>query len=224
MIKLVFFDWNGTLLSDATANLEATNDVLRLFSIKSMTIKTFRDLFEVPITKFYSKVGVDEKLFFENHSKIQETFHGSYEKHSERCKTRIGTGVLLKWLHSEGIRSVILSNHTVEGIEKHLKRLKLEKYVDAVLANDNIMSTGVKDKAKYAEDYVKEKGFGPSQILVVGDAPEEAKIARQLNAKSVLVFGGWYSERRLKEASPDYIIGRLDKLIGVIKDIQGKPN
>ncbi len=224
MIKLVFFDWNGTLLSDATAGLEATNNLLCQFNIKPIAIKTYRDLFEMPVTKFYSEVGIDEKLFFENHSKIQDRYHSFYEKRAEHCRARAGTDVLLKWLHSEGIRSVILSNHTVEGIEKHLKRLKLEKYIDVVLAHDNIMSTGTKNKAKYAEEYVREKGFSPKQILVVGDAPEEAKIARQLNAKSVLVSGGWYSERRLKEAKPDYIIGRLDKLIGIIKEIQGKPD
>lgn len=224
MIKLVFFDWNGTILSDATAGVEATNSTLRLFDIGPLTVKTYRDLFEMPITKFYSKVGVDEKLFFENHSKIQERYHSFYEKRAEHCRARAGTAVLLKWLRSQGIKSVILSNHTVESIEKHLKRLKLEKYVDVVLAHDTIMSTGLKDKAEYAKGYVMKKGFSPKEILVVGDAPEETKIARRLGARSVAISDGYYSKKQLKEAKPDYIIGRLDKLIGVIKEIEEKSN
>ena len=218
MIKLVFFDWNGTILSDATAALEADNITLRLFNIKPITAKNHRDFMDVPITKFYSRVGINEKLFFENESKLRKTFHSSYEKRIAHCRARAGAKVLLKWLHSKGIRSVILSNHTIESIERHLKRLKLERYVDVVLANDNVAHTTFKDKSKRAEAYLKENSFSPKQILVVGDSPEEAKIARQIEAKSVLVSGGWYSKRRLKEAKPDYIIGRLDKLIGVIRE------
>jgi phosphoglycolate phosphatase len=220
MIKLVFFDWNGTILSDTTATLEATNNVFALFNIKPITIKKYQNLYEVPITKLYFKVGINEKLFFENHSKINETFHSFYEKRIEYCRARAGANVLLRWLHTKGIKSVILSNHTVESIERNLKRLKLEKYVDTILANDNVLLTGLKDKTKRAEDYVKENGLSTKQILIVGDSSEEAKIARQLGVKSVLVAGGYCSEKRLKEAKPDYIIGRLDKLIEVINNIQ----
>lgn len=48
MIKLVIFDWNGTILSDAAANLEAENRVLSLFNIEPITIKQYRERFEVP--------------------------------------------------------------------------------------------------------------------------------------------------------------------------------
>ncbi len=219
MIRLVFFDWNGTILSDTAAGLEAENQVLRLFKLTPITIKDHREFFDVPITKFYSKVGINEKTFLEHHAEIQETFHNFYEKRVERCRARAGTVILLKWLRSEGIRSVILSNHTVKGIELHLKRLGLEGYFDAVLANEDIMSTGMKDKAERADEYLRKNNFDPSEILVIGDSAEEAKIATRLCGRSVLVSGGWYSERRLKEAGPDYVIGRLDKLIGVIKNI-----
>jgi phosphoglycolate phosphatase len=218
MIKLVFFDWNGTILSDTAASLASVNKVLALFDVNPVTIKRYRELFEIPITKFYSDVGVNEKIFSANHSKIQKTFHDSYEKRARHCRTRSGAHVLLKWLHSEGIKSVILSNHTVDGIYPHLRRLKLERYVDAVLANDSILHTGLKDKTRRAEDFAKENKIDPKQILVVGDSPEEARIARQLGARSVLVTGGWSSESRLNAAKPDYVIKRIDRLIEIVKE------
>ncbi|MDD5163619.1 MAG: HAD family hydrolase [Candidatus ainarchaeum sp.] len=222
MIKLVIFDWNGTILSDATATLEAENKVLSLFNIKPVTLGQYRELFDIPLTKYYAKVGMNEKSFFENHAKIQKTYHGFYEKRIEQCRARTGTKALLKWLHSNGIKSIILSNHTIESIERHLKRLKLEKYVSAVLANSDVLSTGLKDKAKHAEKYIKENGFEKEQIIIVGDSPEEIKIARQLGVKSIAIAGGWFSVKRLKEKQPDYLIGRLDKAIGIIKRIDAK--
>jgi len=219
MIRLVLFDWNGTLLSDATAGLEATNNLLPMYNIKPITMKKYRETIDIPITKFYSRVGISEEMFFEEHARIQETFHGFYEKRIENGRARAGTRALLKWLRSKGISSVILSNHTVGGIEAHLKRLKMDRYVDAILANDSIMHTGLKDKAKRAQDYIKKGGFGRRQVLVVGDAPEEARIARRLGSRSVLISDGWYSVRRLKEAKPDYLIRRPDKLIEIIKSI-----
>ena len=222
MIRVIFFDWNGTLLNDANMGLVGTNNVLRLFDIRPITIKEYRDFFDIPITEFYSKIGISEKTFFENHLKIQETFHRFYEKPSEKCRARVGTAVLLRWLHSQGIKSIILSNHTTKSIERHLKRLKLERYIEDIMANDNILHTGLKDKATRAEEYVKKNDFSPEQILVVGDAPEEAIIARRLGGKSVLISGGWYSEKRLKKVRPDYLISKLDRLVGIIKDMQNK--
>jgi phosphoglycolate phosphatase-like HAD superfamily hydrolase len=220
MIKLVFFDWNGTLLSDGAAHTKAENHVLSMFNIEPVTMARIQETFDIPITRFYSALGVNEELFFKRSLEIQETYHRFYEKYAEHCQARGGTEVLLRWLHSEGIRSVILSNHTIEGIEPHLKRLKLEKYIDAILANDDIIHTGLRDKAKRAEDYMTKNKFGAEQILVVGDTPEEARIARQLGAKSVLILDGWCSERRLKEAKPNYVVGKLDRIVGIITDIR----
>lgn len=219
MIKLVLFDWDGTILDNATAGLDSENDLLRLFNLKPITMQKHRDIFEIPVSKFYAKAGLTEELIKD--SNIQEIFQGIYEKRVGNAKARTGAGALLKWLHSEGIKSAILSNHTIVGIEKSLKRLKLEKYVETILANELAIHTGgVKDKAEYAEEYLKRTRFNPRQALIVGDAPEEARIARRLHLRSVLITDGWYSKRRLEETKPDYLIKKLNELPRIIKDVQ----
>ncbi|MBI2327676.1 hypothetical protein HYU92_05160 [Candidatus Curtissbacteria bacterium] len=60
MIKLVVFDWNGTLFADAIACFEADNHVLQSLGIKPITLKIFRQKFEVPVVKFYASMGLNK--------------------------------------------------------------------------------------------------------------------------------------------------------------------
>ena len=59
MIKLVAFDWNGTLFADTKAVLESVNEVQKAFSLEVLTLKRFRDTTQVPISEFYSANGMD---------------------------------------------------------------------------------------------------------------------------------------------------------------------
>ena len=75
MIKLVAFDWNGTLLSDALACLESVNEVLALFNIKSASIEDFREHFDVPVSKSYLGLGVSEAQLENKAEEVVKTFH-----------------------------------------------------------------------------------------------------------------------------------------------------
>jgi len=146
---------------------------------------------------------------------ILETFHTAYEERAKHCRTRAGARELLNWLQENKIDALLLSNHTTEGIENQLKRLGIEKFFCKVLANED-KRTALKDKSKKLEEYLKKNHYKKKNMILVGDAPEEVKIARQLGATSVALTGGYYSTKRLKEARPDCLIGGLREVKGVV--------
>lgn len=224
MIKLVAFDWNGTLFADTISCLEGDNAVLATLGIKPLTIKQFRDKFDVPIVNFYKNAGVEPKKALANYMQNEALFHSVYEKRAEKSRSRAHTGELLTWLKEHKIDSIIISNHTVQGIGKHLKRLRIEAYFRDVLANDSIgLIFKNRSKKEKLQAYLAQNGIKPKDILIVGDATEEIEIARAIGTKVIAITNGFYSTPRLRKAKPDYLIHDLKEVIGIIENLNS-PN
>jgi phosphoglycolate phosphatase-like HAD superfamily hydrolase len=217
MIKLVVFDWNGTLLSDTRACQEADSKVFKHFGLKELSLKRFRETFDIPLDKFYAANGLPEKMFWENLELIQNIYHEDYEERAKRCRSRAGARNLLKWLEGQGIESVILSNHTVKAIESQLNRLKLKDYFTAVLANKEHTKTGIKSKQERLEEFMKGQKVKNKETMIVGDGPEEVNIGKRIGLKTVVISDGFCSLKRLKAKKPEHLVKRLDAIIGIIE-------
>ena len=218
MIKLIVFDWNGVLIADTAACMAADNHVLEVFGGKPVDLETYRETIIIPSLSFYTMHGANEKELVENPEKWGKVFHEFYEKRAAKCRSRGNAKKLLKWLKGKGINSIILSNHTVEGIETQLKRLGLKEFVAEVLANPaKDTSLHKRNKREKLGGYIKKNGYKKGEILIVGDSPEEAEIARTLGIKSVAITNGYYSTARLRKSKPDFLINNLKELIPIIE-------
>lgn len=218
MIKLVAFDWNGTLFSDALACVESVNQVLKLFNIKPVTVNHFREHFDVPVTRSYLGLGIPQKQLEDRAEEIVKTFHENYEKRAVGIRTRAYTRDLLKWLAEHSIESIIFSNHIDEAIKPQLKRLKIENYFSSVLANSEL-TTSLKgrNKKEKLRDYIALKNLKSAEVLVVGDTIEEVEIGKELGLITVAITNGFCSTKRLKNMEPDYLIDNLKQVIDIIK-------
>ena len=56
MIKLVVFDWNGTLFADAQAAVHGANARLTFLGLEPITLKQYREAFEIPASKIINGV------------------------------------------------------------------------------------------------------------------------------------------------------------------------
>lgn len=218
MIKLVAFDWNGTLFADTKASLDADNNSLKLLGIKPVSLFVFQSKFEVPVVDYYVNLGLKRDQLLKKSKQIEHIFHKYYEKRVSKIRTRRNTKKLLSFLKKNKIKSIIFSNHTVDGISIQLKRLKIGSYFSKVLANSELDAAfkGVR-KEKNLRDYVKLSGFKPKEILVIGDTTEEIEIGKNLGVITVAITDGYYSTPRLKAAKPDYLIGNLSQIIPIIE-------
>lgn len=220
MIKLVAFDWNGTLLADNHAVFEADNAVLKFLGKKPVSFHDFLEHFDVPVKNYYLALGVSEKTLGEKSRAMSETFHSYYEPRAEKVRTRSHAKIVLKWLKLQKIPSVIISNHIKEKIQRHLLRLKIEDYFEEILGNHAIYSAmQERNKKERLSDYLKAKRLNPKQVLIVGDTIEEVEIARDLGTQSAAITHGNVSTPRLKAAKPDYLISDLGNLINIIREI-----
>lgn len=219
MIKLVVFDWNGTLFADTVATLDSVNYGFSKFGGKPpISMKAYRDTITTPVADFYVKHGFERDAVLTQLTAINRVFHDSYERRVSKTRTRKGAKKLLAWLKKNGVKTIILSNHTVSGIKLMLDKLGLARLVSEILANSDI-DTALKQRNKLEKlrGYLSAGGYGKSEVLIVGDSLEEVEIGRQLGVTSVAITDGYCSTKRLKAASPDFLINSLESLAGVIK-------
>lgn len=219
MIKLVVFDWNGVLIADARATLDTDNELFKRLGRKPITMKTYRELFRMPVIEFFYALGFTKDEMARDAVKIQNLFHELYEPRIARVRTRLGARELLEFLADRGVEMIILSNHTMEGIQTQLERLNIKKYFSRVIANDKHATMGRKNKAEKFVELLKELPYKKDEVLIIGDSPEEAEAGKLAGIKTVAISGGYYSTKRLKEAKPEHLIHNLTELISIIKKV-----
>lgn len=218
MIKLAVFDWNGTILSDVRYAAEASNAELAILGHPPITLKDYQQHFAVPLIKFFSALGIDLVNFEQKSSEIAAAFHASYEPKIAHAKTRPGSRALLKGLHQQGVRCVILSNHTLEGIYPHLERLKLTRYFEAVLANDTLVEMHAAGKADRLKHYLAAQNLKGSEAFIIGDTIEEITIGKAFGLTTVSITGGFSTPARLKQAKPDILVHKMSDVLPAIKE------
>lgn len=220
MIKLVAFDWNGTIFSDTLACYESVNEVLKFLNLKPVSLKTYQEHFDVPVTRTYLGLGISEEQINSKAAEIVKTFHTNYEIRAAKVRTRAYSRELLEWLSKNSVESIIFSNHIDEPIKKQLKRLGIENYFSAVLANSELDSSlKGRNKQEKLREYIQNNNLLPKEVLIIGDTVEEIEIGKELNVITVAITHGFCSTPRLKAANPDYLINNLREVVRITKGI-----
>ena len=220
MVELVVWDWNGTILSDTWACIAAGNHFLTTFGGKPISRSRYVATFKFPIIEFYVLHGADRKALEDPES--AKVFHNHYEANAKKCRTRKGSRETLRWLHEQGIPSIILSNHMQEAIIGQLERLGLPEYIHQVLANSELADTATGlNKVKRLRRYVQQKGYNPENAVIVGDATEDINIGKDLGMTTVAITGGYFSTPRLRAAEPDHLIGNNHQLKEILLALHG---
>lgn len=222
MIKLVAFDWNGTIFADTKPCLDSSNKILKTFSQRQIGIEKFRQTFKIPVVSFYSVNGLDKNFLIKNAKKLSRMFIANYEPRAKHCRSRSGVRQILSWLNAQKIDSIIFSNHTQQSITRHLTRLELLSYFKHIIAHNLHEKTHHKNmRGNYKEaalmEYLKQKKIKPKEILAVGDTEEEIDIGKKFGFFTLAISGGYNTASRLRKRHPDFLIHNMLELKKIIQ-------
>jgi len=200
MIKLIAFDWNGTLLSDTYQTYLSNNYTFAKVGLKPISLLKFKQTFDVPIMNIYISNGMSKPAFLKVAEKQSKIYHEYYEKQVTKVRTRGGVRALLLWLQKNSIDSIIYSNRTHSGINFQLKRLKIEKLISKTLANDHgHQNTKTRSKDLKLFEYIKSKKYKPNEVISIGDTEEEIEIGKKFGFHTVALTGGYQTTAKLKK-------------------------
>jgi len=183
-VRLVIWDWNGTLQDDALASWESVNDMLARRDMPPITFEQYSSYIETPIIGFYRHIFDLEKISFDQ---IAAEFHAGFDLHMKDRGLMPGAVEVLDRLRDAGVKQAIVSSSEKGQLMRYAERCGILDRFDAVLGADDLEAGSKIDRAR---SYLERCGIAPEDTLVVGDLLHDGEMAQAIGARCVLVAKG----------------------------------
>lgn len=183
-MKYLIWDFNGTVINDVDACLDALNAIVAKYLKRPPVTKDeYLHVFTFPVKDYYNKVGFDfkEKSFAEVGKEWVEIYNANHDKYY------VNDGVidLLNEAHQKGYKNILLSASKIEMLKEQVKEIGLYDYFDEILGIDNIYA---ESKIPIALNFIKDKD--PNDCLYLGDSLHDLDVANAMKVKCYLIAQG----------------------------------
>ncbi|MGW6533888.1 HAD family hydrolase [Streptomyces venezuelae] len=194
----IVWDWNGTLLHDIHAVIEATNASFAELGLEAITLERYRDLYCVPIPRFYERLM--GRLPTDAEWRVMDAvFHKHYWARAEVCGLAEGAAELLAGRQSAGRTQSLLSLAPHEHLVPIVRRHGIHEYFVRIDGRTDESHDGKAERMVRHLDALSE-AVDVRRVVVVGDAVDDAVAAEHVGAQAVLYTGGSQSRASLELA------------------------
>lgn len=192
MIREIIWDWNGTLLDDTQACVNAINAMLEKRSLASIDHATYRAVFGFPVINFYRHLHFD--IDHEDWDALSQEFHALFLE-DKTIRLHPDTPTILNDLRARGIAQSILSASEQMILETMLRHYEIQAYFAHVCGVDNLHG---RSKIETGHALIKQIAHPREEVLLVGDTLHDAEVAEALGIACILVAHGHQAKKRLE--------------------------
>ena len=184
----VIWDWNGTLLDDVGAVVEATTVAFRQAGIRvEVTGESYRRSFTRPIRHFYERllgrpIGPDEW------ARLDHAFHLEYARLEDRCALAAGAREVLDEIRELGWTQSVCSMLPEEYLLPAVERQGIAGHFVRIDGLRGAERGGAKLANLVA--HLGHLGVEPSGTVMVGDTVDDAVAARGAGIACILLDSG----------------------------------
>ena len=206
----IVWDFNGTLLDDIRAGIDAVNDMLTHRGLSPIqSVEQYRELFCFPIIDYYAKLGFDfEKEDY--YTVLAPEWVALYLENYKHSTLSQGALDTLGALSDLGYAQTLLSATELQMLKGQVSELGLEEYFAEVWGLDNIHAGG-----KIGTAQAWRRAHPNAKALFIGDSVHDWEVAQAVDADCVLCCGGHQSRAQLQICGCT-IIEHLDELIALL--------
>ena len=209
---LLVWDFNGTLIDDVQACLDALNALLRPRGIAPLSREDYRRTFRFPVAEFYRGLGMAPTDPFDWEA-LAESFHMRY-LFSKTIAPQPGAAEAIAAFRTAGIRQGVLSALEQGLLEIQLRQFGFAEAMDFVCGSRNY--DGASKEAAARALALRDP------VVLVGDTLHDAEVAHSLGWDCILCAAGHQTEERLRTAGVP-VIPTLHTLPEIIFGKFGKP-
>ena len=190
-LRHIIWDWNGTLLDDTQAGLNAVNAMLRARGLQAIGLEYYRETFGFPVRDFYHAVGF--RLDAEDWDAMADEFHRNFLADTT-IQLHAQTVATLEHVNATGIAQSVLSASEQSILDKMLSAYGLPHFFEHVYGVDNLYGHS---KLEIGRALLNAIGLPPEEVLMIGDSLHDHEVARHLNVACLLIAQGHQSHSRL---------------------------
>jgi phosphoglycolate phosphatase len=214
VIRVVFWDIDGTLLTTARAGVFALEDAAReVLGVDA----SFAELRTSGLTDWEVAALAIRTAGRNDEAPTVEAFLRAYERflperlHMRRGEVLPGVVEILDHLDGrEDVLNLLLTGNTPDGARAKLAHYAIERYFEGgAFCVDGVERVEI---ARRALTLAAERiGADPERdaVTVVGDTPADVRCGHAIGARTVAVASGAYSREQLEACGPSIVLDRF---------------
>ncbi len=206
-VEGVLFDWDGTLIDSYHAD---TSAYLAMF--KEMGIAWGLEELEKHYSPNWYEVYRAARLPRKRWNDADRAWRSHYAQH--RPALIPGTRRVLARLAGAHPLGLVTSGDR-DRVSRQLREFRLTTLFTArVCSGDTVRKKPHPEPLRLA---LRQMELRPAACVYIGDAPQDVEMARRAGVRAIGVLGPFPTEKRLRAARPEFLIGSLEELPDVLK-------
>ena len=215
-MKLIIFDFDGTLIDSASDLVDSINEMLKEFKLKEApfdeAVKWIGNGSLKLVERALTYNGIEDDKFLEKAHKI---FKEKY-KHLNAKKTKLYPYAkeLLDNL-SKNHNLALVTNKPDEYIKPILKKFNINVF-------DFILGGNFEHKKPSPIPLLKACEYfsvNPSEAIMIGDSKNDILAAKNAKIKSIAITHGYNQGENIKDFNPDFIVSSLKEIKDIINEM-----
>jgi phosphoglycolate phosphatase len=205
-IRLIVFDWDGTLMDSEAQIVSCLRAVINDLSLEPLDDETLRNVIGLGLREAIDTLvpGRDESFF--------QAFIARYRDHwfnSGGSSLFAGVGDMLEAFRRQQLLLGVATGKSRRGLDRVLGETGLAGHFDATRCADEAPS---KPHPQMLLDLMDQLGVTPAQTIMVGDTEYDMEMATNAGAAKIAVTTGVHSEQRLSRHAPLVCLRRISDM------------
>lgn len=193
MVKLVIWDWNGTLLDDTATCFRIANIMRKERNMPPLeNVEAYCRVFGFPVVDYYRAMGYTFET--ESYDDISREFVSLYVQHLSECRLQPDAETTLAKIRDLGVRQILLSATQRDKLAVQAEMFGVNGYFEQMLGLENDHAAG---KAELARAFIGRAGLAPDEVLFVGDTDHDRAVSRAVGCRCVLLTCGHHLREKL---------------------------
>lgn len=186
----IVWDFNGTLLYDIEACVNALNAILKTHHIQPIDIDYYRQHFGFPAVNFYRHLGMNITEPYDWDA-LAESFHMRYI-FSKTLSLQPGAMQCIQTFHQQGYTQGVLSALEQDLLDLQMEQFGLARPMQFICGSRNY------DGATKLDTAQRLKLKAP--VIMIGDTLHDAEVATAMGWQCILCSNGHQTHARLQAA------------------------
>ena len=210
-LAAVIFDWDGTLLDSYHADSQAYLSMFRELGIP-WGVRELDQHYSPDWYNVYRAAGIPETRWMEA-DKVWRTY---YADHQPRLMA--GAKEVLEQLRRRHRLGLVTSGDR-ERVEKQLREFALLRTFRARVCGGETERNKPDPSPLLA--VLKKVRLSAEECVYVGDTPEDVAMSRGAGVRAIAVLGPFPTEKRLRDAKPEFLLEKLEELPALLQSLYG---